>query len=231
MYDYILFNFCFTLSLWLDMLVGFPSFRQTHATNTWRVMTVVLIKNALRSLIGFPKTSLISHRQTGKATRWLGEGGRNFLFLFWTITNVSSVCIWFGNYVTGHVTIEPAKSKSNTHGHLTSTRTQTAKSVCSHIHLKHISNEQIKMSNDGENVIRSSRVEYQATTRWSSTKEWEFFTVIRLIINPGIDYQNPFQLRWLTFSSSWTIGLGLYLSTLWLIQMKIANKHMEGKIY
>jgi hypothetical protein len=57
----------------------------------------------------------------------------------------------------GHATIKPEKSKSDTHGHPTSTKTWTAKSVCSHIHSKCISDEQTKLSNDGDKIIGNYR--------------------------------------------------------------------------
>ena len=57
----------------------------------------------------------------------------------------------------GHATIKPEKSKSDTRGHPTSTKTWTAKSVCSHIHSKRISDEQTKLSNDGDKIIGNYR--------------------------------------------------------------------------
>jgi hypothetical protein len=45
------------------------------------------------------------------------------------------------------------KSKVNTHGHPTSSKTWTAKSVSAHIFTEHISNEQRKLSDDGDKDI------------------------------------------------------------------------------
>ena len=51
----------------------------------------------------------------------------------------------------------PAKSKSDTRGHPTSTKTWTAKSVCGHLLANRISEEQKKLSEGGEKDIGKYR--------------------------------------------------------------------------
>jgi hypothetical protein len=60
---------------------------------------------------------------------------------------------WFGNYATGHAKdAKLSKSKSDTRGHPTSSKSWTAKSVCGHLFTKRISDEQMRLS-DGEKEI------------------------------------------------------------------------------
>ena len=49
------------------------------------------------------------------------------------------------------------KSKPNKHGHLTSSWTWTAKSICSHRFVDRISEVQKQLSDNGEKVIRNYR--------------------------------------------------------------------------
>lgn len=67
---------------------------------------------------------------------------------------MSSVRIWFGNYAGGHAK-EPRteRSKVDTRGHPTSSKTWTAKSVLAHIFADRISDEQRMLSNGGEKDI------------------------------------------------------------------------------
>ena len=69
-----------------------------------------------------------------------------------------SVRTWFGNYAGGNAKeVRPAKDKSDTRGHLMSSKAWTAKSVCSHIHTDRISEEQKSLSEAGEKDIRKYR--------------------------------------------------------------------------
>lgn len=66
--------------------------------------------------------------------------------------------VWFGNYAAGHAKgTRPQKAKSDTRGHPTSAKTWTAKSVCAHLFSDRISNEQKKLSDDGEKDIGKYR--------------------------------------------------------------------------
>ena len=72
--------------------------------------------------------------------------------------SVQCVCMWFYNYAGGNATQErPGKSKAETRGHPISSRTWTAKSVCSHLHAEHISHEQRSLLDNGEKDIRKYR--------------------------------------------------------------------------
>jgi hypothetical protein len=65
------------------------------------------------------------------------------------------VRIWFGNYAAGHAKeTKPSKLKADTCGHLTLSKTWTAKSVCAHLFSDRISDEQKQLSDDGEKDIR-----------------------------------------------------------------------------
>ena len=58
--------------------------------------------------------------------------------------------VWFGNYALGYSKEEhPVKSKADTHGYLTSSRLWTAKSVCGHHYVEHVSDEQKRLSEGG----------------------------------------------------------------------------------
>src|ERR1700691_6039251 len=66
--------------------------------------------------------------------------------------------MWFGNYASGNATEErPERSKSDTRGHPTSTKSWTAKSVCGHLFTERISDEQKRLSNGGEKDIGKYR--------------------------------------------------------------------------
>jgi hypothetical protein len=68
------------------------------------------------------------------------------------------VRVWFGNYAAGHAKgTRPQKTKSDTRGHPTSSKTWTAKSVCAHLFSDRISDEQKKLSDDGEKDIGKYR--------------------------------------------------------------------------
>jgi hypothetical protein len=65
---------------------------------------------------------------------------------------------WFGNYAAGHAKdTRPSKSKVDTRGHPTLSKTWTAKSVCAHLFSGRISDEQKRLSNDGEKDIGKYR--------------------------------------------------------------------------
>jgi hypothetical protein len=54
---------------------------------------------------------------------------------------------WFGNESSGHAKeAKLSKSKADTHGHPTSAKAWTAKSVCVHLFMDRISNEHKKLS-------------------------------------------------------------------------------------
>jgi len=62
--------------------------------------------------------------------------------------------MWFGNYAGEHAKeARPTKSKLDTCGHPTSSKTWMAKSVCSHVFVDRISNKQKRLSNDGEKDV------------------------------------------------------------------------------
>lgn len=76
------------------------------------------------------------------------------------VINRSVQCVrtWFYNYAGGNATQErPGKSKAETRGHPISSRTWTAKSVCSHLHAERISHEQKSLSDNGEKNIGKYR--------------------------------------------------------------------------
>ena len=65
---------------------------------------------------------------------------------------------WFGNYAAGHAKeTRPSKSRSDTRGHPVSSKTWTAKSVCAHLFANCISDEQKRLSDDGEKDIGKYR--------------------------------------------------------------------------
>jgi len=67
---------------------------------------------------------------------------------------LQAVRILFGNYATRSAKEErPAKSKSDTRGHPTWSKTWTSKSICSHIFTARISDKQMKLSGGGEKDI------------------------------------------------------------------------------
>jgi hypothetical protein len=73
------------------------------------------------------------------------------------------VRIWFGNYAAGHAKeTRPSKSKADTRSHLTLSKTGTAKLVCAHLFSGRISNEQKRLSNDGEKDISKYRAALSA---------------------------------------------------------------------
>ena len=76
---------------------------------------------------------------------------------------IQCVRIWFGNYAAGHAKeTRPSKSKADTRGHPTSSKTWTAKSVCAHIFSDRISDEQKRLSDDGEKDISKYRAALSA---------------------------------------------------------------------
>jgi hypothetical protein len=76
------------------------------------------------------------------------------LFKFYNCGYIQCVRIWFGNYTTAHAKEErPGKVKSDTRGHPTSSQTWTAKSMCSHLYVDRISDEQKCLSRNGEKDI------------------------------------------------------------------------------
>ena len=61
---------------------------------------------------------------------------------------------WFGNHAAGHAKeTRPSKSRSNTCGDPVSSKTWTAKLVCAHLFANGISDEQKRLSDDGEKDI------------------------------------------------------------------------------
>ena len=67
---------------------------------------------------------------------------------------IQCVHTWFGNYASGHAKeSRPAKGKSETCGHLTSSKTWTTKAACGHLHMDRISKKQKSLSNNGEKDI------------------------------------------------------------------------------
>jgi hypothetical protein len=64
-----------------------------------------------------------------------------------------SVRTWFGNYASGYSKDKPDKSKVDTRGHPTSVKAWNAKSVCRYIFTDRISDEQKKLSDQGEKDI------------------------------------------------------------------------------
>ena len=61
---------------------------------------------------------------------------------------------WFRNYASGHCKGEQStKAKNDIHGHLTSSRSWTAKSVCGHHFVDCISDEHKQLSNGAEKDI------------------------------------------------------------------------------
>ena len=67
---------------------------------------------------------------------------------------IQCVRIWFGNYAARHAKeTRPSKSKANMRGHLASSKTWTAKLVCAHLFSDRISDEQKRLSDDGEKDI------------------------------------------------------------------------------
>jgi len=82
-----------------------------------------------------------------------------------------SVRIWFGNYASGHAKEErPGKTKLDTCGHPTSSKTWTAKSVCAHLFTDRISDEQKRLS-DGEKDIGKYRAALSAIFEELSEEE------------------------------------------------------------
>jgi hypothetical protein len=78
-----------------------------------------------------------------------------FAYIDW---HCQCVRTWFGNYASGNAKEErPGKSKSDTRGHPTSSKTWTAKSVCSHLFTARISDEQKLLSDGGEKAIGKYR--------------------------------------------------------------------------
>jgi len=68
------------------------------------------------------------------------------------------VRIWFGNYAGGYAKeARPSKSKVDTRSHPTSSKMWTAKSVCAHLFSGRISEEQKRLSDDGEKDIGKYR--------------------------------------------------------------------------
>jgi hypothetical protein len=80
-----------------------------------------------------------------------------FLTILFHIDNVECIqCvrIWFGNYAAAHTTEErPGNSKSDGRGRATSSRTWTAKSVSGQVFSDRISDEQKRLSGNGEKEI------------------------------------------------------------------------------
>jgi hypothetical protein len=71
---------------------------------------------------------------------------------------IQCVRIWFGNYAAAHAKEErQGNSKSDGRGRATSSRTWTAKSVCSHEFSDRISDEQKRLSENGEKDIGKYR--------------------------------------------------------------------------
>jgi hypothetical protein len=68
-----------------------------------------------------------------------------------------SVRIWFGNYAAGHAKERDQQNQVDTRGHPTSSKTWTAKSVCAHLFSGRISDEQKRLSDDGEKDIGKYR--------------------------------------------------------------------------
>ena len=61
---------------------------------------------------------------------------------------------WFGNYISSNTTMARSKkSKADTHGHATSSRQWTAKSICGTLFADRVSDEQKKLSDNGEKDI------------------------------------------------------------------------------
>jgi hypothetical protein len=68
------------------------------------------------------------------------------------------VRIWFGNYASGNAKGErPSKSKSDTRGHPTSSKSWTSKSVCAHLFADRISDEHKRLSDGGDKDIGKYR--------------------------------------------------------------------------
>jgi len=64
--------------------------------------------------------------------------------------------VWFNNSASGHAKEErPAKSKADTRGHPTSTKSWNAKSVCGQIFTERVSDEQKRLSEHGDKAIRT----------------------------------------------------------------------------
>ena len=62
--------------------------------------------------------------------------------------------VWFGNYASGYSKEEcPVKSKADTRGHPTSSRSWTAKSVCRHHYAERVSDEQKRLSEGSKKDI------------------------------------------------------------------------------
>ena len=78
--------------------------------------------------------------------------------LFLMACSIQCVCIWYGNYATGNAKeYKPPKSKVDTHGYPTTTRTWTVKTVCGHIFMECVTNEQKRLSNVGKQDISNYR--------------------------------------------------------------------------
>jgi hypothetical protein len=81
----------------------------------------------------------------------------NIFDMFSQVNNneyMQCVQTWFRNYAIAQSKEErPGKAKSDTRGHPTSSQTWTVKSVCSHLYVDKISNEQKCLSGNGEKDI------------------------------------------------------------------------------
>jgi hypothetical protein len=67
--------------------------------------------------------------------------------------------VWFNNSASRHAKEDrPAKSKADTCGHLTSTKSWNTKSICGQIFTEHISDEQKRLSEYGDKAIRKYQV-------------------------------------------------------------------------
>ena len=90
----------------------------------------------------------------GRTTNQFREGPQSEIILFlFTHKPFQCVCNWFANYASGNAKERPGKLKSDTRGHLTSTKAWTAKLVCGYILSEEISEEQISLSRGGEKDI------------------------------------------------------------------------------